>query len=637
MKRKPLRELLVWTIAVIWMAVFLTGCGGGGSSGSSTSTGDVNSAAKNGSVALFLADGPDHNLEELWLHVTKVSLLPSGNRKEVILFHKADGFPVNILDYQNEDFLLTLKGNVPAGYYEKIRLEVSKIDATGGPCDDLFIKLPSEKVDLNPRKKIHVAPGETLGIRLDVDVKKSAFKLHQAGNSGKCIFQPVMFVTIDKKFDESQRCPKILKGFIEELIIKDTVTEGFILNLAGDRGRLRVYFDDPVYVFDESGYFTHPSALEPGQRVLIRGNLTKSGCFLASLVVIGDVLRIQGTVEGRVLNDVFPLTPGPDEELTGGMMNVAITSQTVILRGGDEEVGPNAIFQGLGATVIGKFFLNDQIFRAVAVFLESKEVTGKLVSVEPETGGSMLGVEVSVGNVVEFFLPQDQAVYLVGDGEIDILLLDELTECGTHPEVRIIPDPNELQSLAAKKVFVFPEKVSGEVQSIDPYDRIIVIETESGNKTIEVRDGAFIFRCGESYGPIFLWDIKTGEDISAFGFTDCLRDDIDSLAFMVVVDKWDDKDEDHDDDGEECNWVNILPHLVRDNNVKICLESGFFENNLTVNGNNFTLIGDSYDNHWTIISGNVTINGNNATFKKIKFTGKINENGNNTSFINCRF
>jgi len=49
------------------------------------------------------------------------------------------------------------------------------------------VKLPSGKIDLNPRGDFEVTAGATLSIRIDIDADKS-IKLHQAGQSGKCIF-----------------------------------------------------------------------------------------------------------------------------------------------------------------------------------------------------------------------------------------------------------------------------------------------------------------------------------------------------------------------------------------------------------------------------------------------------------------
>ena len=90
---------------------------------------------------------------------------------------------------------------------------------------------------------------------------------------------------------------------------------------------------------------------------------------------------------------------------------------------------------------------------------------------------------------------------------------------------------------------------------------------------------------------------------------------------------------------EDCHWINTLPDLITDNNVKICLKSVVYDNQLTINGNKFTLIGKAgnncADDSGTILSGVVTINGNNATFKNIKFESNVRENGDNSKFINC--
>jgi hypothetical protein len=76
-----------------------------------------------------------------------------------------------LLELRNEDLLLTVKKRIPAGFYEKIRLEIDDIRSEGGPCDEpgKYFKLPSGKIDLNPRGGIFVKSGQTLSIRLDID------------------------------------------------------------------------------------------------------------------------------------------------------------------------------------------------------------------------------------------------------------------------------------------------------------------------------------------------------------------------------------------------------------------------------------------------------------------------------------
>ena len=145
----------------------------------------------------MLTDGPYEDLEELLITITKVSLLRADNGREVVVFEDPVGLEVDILSYREYNYLLTVNRNVPVGTYNKVRLEVSKVEAVGGDCGayGIEIKLPSGKIDLNPRGTFQVVEGEALAIRLDIDAKKS-FLLHKAGNSGKCIFRPVIFVDI---------------------------------------------------------------------------------------------------------------------------------------------------------------------------------------------------------------------------------------------------------------------------------------------------------------------------------------------------------------------------------------------------------------------------------------------------------
>lgn len=86
-----------------------------------------------------------------------------------------------------------------------------------------------------------------------------------------------------------------------------------------------------------------------------------------------------------------------------------------------------------------------------------------------------------------------------------------------------------------------------------------------------------------------------------------------------------------------------LPSVIpqNQNNVEIFLPAGTYANNLTVIGNNFTLVGeagdDCDDEGWTLLSGDIVISGNNATFRNILFLGNVQVSGNNTSFINVCF
>ena len=135
--------LSAFLISVIFIAAVFMACGGSGGGSSS------GSAPASGSVAVMLTDGPYEGLEHLFITITKVSLLRADNGREVVVFED-DGLEVDILNYREYDYLLTVNQEVPVGTYSKVRLEVSKVEAVGGDCaavaNGIEIKLPSGKI-----------------------------------------------------------------------------------------------------------------------------------------------------------------------------------------------------------------------------------------------------------------------------------------------------------------------------------------------------------------------------------------------------------------------------------------------------------------------------------------------------------
>lgn len=84
-----------------------------------------------------------------------------------------------------------------------------------------------------------------------------------------------------------------------------------------------------------------------------------------------------------------------------------------------------------------------------------------------------------------------------------------------------------------------------------------------------------------------------------------------------------------------------LPTIVTGNDITIQIGGGLYNQDLTVQGNNFMLVGEAGDEcdepGWSVIEGEVLINGNNATFRNIVFEGGVQVRGNAAQFINCCF
>jgi hypothetical protein len=527
---KSARSILLITLFAAWIMLLSCGSGGGGGGGVSSE-----SPATGGNVAILVEDGPADAYAKIWISITKVTLLPSDinpYQSPVVIFESAEGHEIELLDLRDQDFLLTVKKSVPAGWYSKVRLEVKDIWSEGGLCD--YFTLPSSRIDLNPRGNFEVRDGETLTIRLDIDANKS-INLHQAGNSGQCIFRPVVFVDIDT-IVTPKTCPRILVGEIKSLLPDETSIEGFTLDLFGKRGTIDVWLSDnpliPTIIFGEDGFRVRRSALKPGQNVRVTGKIDSNGDITASVIIIGDVLQVKGTVVSKVNDDsVFPLLLNPGQELIGDQVRVEVTSATLVLLGCDEAVSIDAIQRGKRARVIGKYDVSANVFRAAAVFLESDEIIGDLLRIERAPGGTNLVIKDESGIVRDVFLPQEKPIYLQGDGEISLGLLNQiLLNCGAK-KVRVELDPDE-RELTALEVRVQQERLFGVVAEI-LRDRTVRL---TNGKLVRIQEGATILlNTRRADIPIDFSNIQVGDELTMHGLAACVDLDADFYAYIVLV------------------------------------------------------------------------------------------------------
>jgi hypothetical protein len=523
---KTARSIVLITLFVA--SVILVGCGSSGGGAS-----DVSSVSSgSGNVVLLVADGPADDYSQIWISVTKVLLIPSDkypDRSPVVIFESDVGYEIELLYLRDQDFLLSIKKRVPAGWYSKIRLEVNDIRCAGGPCDSF--KLPSNRIDLNPRGDFEVRSGETIAIRLDIDANKS-INLHEAGNSGNCIFRPVVFVEIDT-IETRQRCPRVLVGEITRLFLNESNIEGFALDLLGQRGNIDVWLSDnpaqPTIIFGEDGFRVRRSKLNPGQKVHVRGKINSEGDLTASVVVIGDVVRVKGTVVSEVANSIFPLLPDPGQGHIG-QTNVQVTDATLVLHGCDEEVGTDAIQAGKRARVVGKDDGEANVIRAVSVFLKSAEIIIDLLRIERADGGAKLIIG-EVGNERAVFLPQETPIYLQGDGEISLGLLNRLLlNCGAK-RVRVTLDP-EATEPTALEVRVQQERLYGQVDEIRENRTVLL----SDGKLVRIQEGATILLNTRNADiPVDFDAIVSGGELTLYGLEDCDDLDVDFYAYIVFI------------------------------------------------------------------------------------------------------
>ena len=481
-------------ILLVAMMTVLAGCSGGGCGGESSS-----GTAQTGTVAVFVKDGPSDEFAQIWVTITQVELLPvSGS--PVVIYDNPSGCRIDILDYRDEDFLLKIHRSVPAGQYSKIRLRVTNIElvptAASAIGSDIEVKLPSGKIDLNPREPFTVESGGTLSVRLDIDANK-AIHVHPS-KSGWYIFRPVVFVDIETGYP-AEICPKIVHGTITSLNKNSlSQTTGFTMALENSRGTLEVKLNSGTEIFLADGEFGDASDLAQGQEVRVWGRMDASGALVASLVIIGDVVDVLGDVTSAVASNVFTFTTFTGEELIGNY-NVRIDpAKTLILMNCGTEVGPEAIEAGMVARVFGKAAGSE--IRAVVVILRTKEVKGEITVATNVAGGRQLSVLQESGTPADVFVPSAVPVYIEGDGRVSA---DYLT---VGRRVRILLNQTITSPLTAKTVFIEGQKIEGTVTSV----------TSTGSNTMVVKDSNNV-----SYNVIVpagatILDLRNGCDLVNF-------------------------------------------------------------------------------------------------------------------------
>ena len=531
MSRRALALLIVLVLLVGPAAFLIVSCGsGGGGSGDSSIPG----SSGTGSVALFVADNPADECNEINIYITEVSLIPAGDGAPIVVFESKspDGYKVNILDYKDENFFLCLK-DVPAGEYAKIRLKVADIEVKGGPCDNtdpknpenLEVKLPSGKIDLNPQESFRVRRKGCLNVTLDFDANKS-FQLKQAGKSGKCIFRPVIFVDIEEG-KPAPRCPRILSGTIKSFILSENVRIGFELERDG-LPELRIFFAEDVAIVDDFGEFIDASELNLNDPVKVRGKLDSWHKFVASIIVVGEVDTVEGIVQSTVGNGEFSLTPlGQDSEI-----QVQIFPQTLLLFGCDTEIDdPSIIKPGVIVRVVGKE--ENGGLNAVIVFL--REIVGVVTSFD-ENSGDLTILPNPNGEKLDILVPPYTPFYLIGDGEVP----PELLCIGKQVRVAVDPDYNSYSyDFKAKEVQIEPDQFQGVITGFLP-NRVLVVEREQdgviSQQEVYVPPGSTILDLTATEGlpTLFFSELIIGDNLNIMGLYSCFTMDFSGFVVLKI-------------------------------------------------------------------------------------------------------
>lgn len=202
-------------------------------------------------------DHPDcDDDDQLLINVVRVVLLGEDGPEE-IFEDEDEGEEIDLFDLKDGVELKFLDNKVKPGVYEKIRLIV---DGDPRLINDEYpegtdVKLPSGKVDLNPRGEFRILPGDSVVITVDWHAKKSI--KYMAGPN--LILRPVVFVDID--LEARERIVRVT-GIVGEVGPADADPKEFELCRAvfvqpvidvDDDDCIDIIVTDMTGLFDENG------------------------------------------------------------------------------------------------------------------------------------------------------------------------------------------------------------------------------------------------------------------------------------------------------------------------------------------------------------------------------------------------
>lgn len=507
MSHTPFKSFLS-IIMLTLISLTLAACGGSGT-GSTTAGGT-------GSVGIVLTDGPTADFDEVNVTITEIKLIADDdhdNNGHVVLFQGEE--TVNLLSLTDFSALFALNNNVPAGEYEKIRLqlkqpngiELVKKDAQGNVIETIYPKMSGNgKLDLNPRGHFYVAPNQTLYLQVDIDANKS-LHIVQTGNGGYR-FRPVVFVDILNQ----QFSGKLVRHF------------GYVHEVDMMNNRFKLC-DTPVPVAAPSTTTSTSSVDSSAAKSLY----IMDGCIkvvAANASVFnenGEPVDMSSIANNQMLTAIgFVRSYENDNEDDLDDDNGLENKDGEDGSDDGEDDNSTSVSRHLGND-------DDHAIRLYAEVIEMGDegtfavVDGTIAS-EPQTEADAFGLTLEDTTEISVQLQMGTKVFSRGGDRLDYQAID----MGLTASVDGIYSALDSSVLNSALVIVDTamidsmEQLHGHVLAVDTVNKIITISTDSGDKMIRLADTSSIFLLLEDTSNslssmIDIMALPTNVELDAYG------------------------------------------------------------------------------------------------------------------------
>lgn len=447
------------------LTVLLTACGGGGgSSGSSNS----------GSVGIVLTDGPTADFAEVNVTITEIKLMADDEHDgngDVVLFQGEQ--TVDLLNLTDFSTVFALNTNVPAGKYEKIRLqlkqphgiELVKKDALGNVIDTIYPKMSGNgKLDLNPRHDFYVLPNQALYLQVDIDADKSLHVV-KTGNGGYR-FRPVVFVDIIGQ----QFSGKLVRQF------------GYVRNLDTINNRFKLC-DSPLASVDPTTTGSESTTAVKSMHVM-EGCLTVMAGSASVFSESGEPMDLSGLVNNQMLTAIGFIRHNDENEAEDNL--------------GEEDNEENN-----GSTESpdrSSHHEDDDDIRLLAEVLEvgsegSFAVVDGTIASEPQTEADAFALTLPDSTEISAQLQMGTKVFSRSGERLDYQAINMGLTASVDGVYSALNSSilNSALVVVDTAMAATMEKISGQVLAVDTLNRIITISTGTGEQMIRVGDTTNIF------------------------------------------------------------------------------------------------------------------------------------------------
>src|SRR3972149_382453 len=317
---------LMMMAVMLYFSTFV-GCGSVGNSGSQgysassgTTAGKVGILIKDDLLAHPSSTSTDvPELSPLWVTINRGSLKMEDETEAGIDDEMDDEGWLTVFEGTARYDLLTLQGNntalmslvdVPAGYYEKARLEIDEApgkncfyalgegiaDDPLNPCTDhdaYLLTVPSGKVDIEFKPQILIGPDTTQYIVFDLLPADSIKITDTSSEKGYLLRPEVHAYTIsslmqDKGWDDVN--VEELEGHIAEVSGCDNpdLQDTLILSPEHDGVNISIDITETVIFLDDSDELVTCGSLQPGQEIEVKVSLASDGTMTADKIEIEE-------------------------------------------------------------------------------------------------------------------------------------------------------------------------------------------------------------------------------------------------------------------------------------------------------------------------------------------------------------